>query len=183
MQPKDDPKYVEFKEAVIRYAIDHKLYTGEEHDFLPTQTMLRDEGAKDSKRLSDIYERLVETYGYDKATSCPRFRIRKLTPRECFRLMDVDDTDIDKIFAYRYPDDDCERDCHGAEVVNVESGKRQRHKAGSPISASKCYQLAGNSIVVSCLYHIFKNLFIAPTFSAPVPDGVKVGKGGQLELF
>ena len=27
------------------------------------------------------------------------FRIRKLTPRECFRLMDVDDADIDKIQA------------------------------------------------------------------------------------
>lgn len=25
------------------------------------------------------------------------FRIRKLTPRECFRLMDVSETDIDKI--------------------------------------------------------------------------------------
>ena len=28
-----------------------------------------------------------------------RFRIRKLTPRECFRLMGVDDDDIDKIQA------------------------------------------------------------------------------------
>lgn len=28
-----------------------------------------------------------------------KFRIRKLTPRECFRLMDVDDKDIDKIQA------------------------------------------------------------------------------------
>lgn len=28
-----------------------------------------------------------------------RYRIRKLTPRECFRLMDVDDADIDKIQA------------------------------------------------------------------------------------
>lgn len=28
-----------------------------------------------------------------------KFRIRKLTPRECFRLMGVDDEDIDKIQA------------------------------------------------------------------------------------
>ena len=28
-----------------------------------------------------------------------KFRIRKLTPRECFRLMGVDDADIDKIHA------------------------------------------------------------------------------------
>ena len=26
-----------------------------------------------------------------------RYRIRKLTPRECFRLMDLNETDIDKI--------------------------------------------------------------------------------------
>lgn len=29
----------------------------------------------------------------------PQYRIRKLTPRECFRLMGVDDADIDKIQA------------------------------------------------------------------------------------
>lgn len=37
-----------------------------------------------------------------KAPHCiyePRYRIRKLTPRECFRLMGVDDADIDKIQA------------------------------------------------------------------------------------
>lgn len=37
-----------------------------------------------------------------KAPHCiyePRYRIRKLTPRECFRLMGVDDEDIDKIQA------------------------------------------------------------------------------------
>lgn len=58
-----------------------------------------------------------------------RYRIRKLTPRECFRLMDVDDSDIDKIQA-------------------------------TGISKTAQYKLAGNSIVVSCLYYIFKSLFI-----------------------
>lgn len=58
-----------------------------------------------------------------------KFRIRKLTPRECFRLMDVDDSDIDKI---------------------QESG----------LSNSAQYKLAGNSIVRSCLYHIFRKMFI-----------------------
>lgn len=57
-----------------------------------------------------------------------RFRIRKLTPRECYRLMDVPDEYIDRLLA-------------------------------SGISKSQHYKLAGNSIVVSCLYHIFKNLF------------------------
>ena len=57
------------------------------------------------------------------------FRIRKLTPRECFRLMDVSDSDIDKI-----------------------------QSAG--ISQTQQLKLAGNSIVVSCLYHVFRKMFI-----------------------
>lgn len=58
-----------------------------------------------------------------------KFRIRKLTPRECFRLMGVDDKDIDKI-----------------------------QDAG--ISNSAQYKLAGNSIVVDVLFHIFRKMFI-----------------------
>lgn len=61
----------------------------------------------------------------------PRYRIRKLTPRECFRLMDVDDADIDKI-----------------------------QEAG--ISNSQQYKMAGNSIVVACLYHLFRKMFTEP---------------------
>lgn len=57
------------------------------------------------------------------------YRIRKLTPRECFRLMDVSDDDIDKI-------------------------------QNTGISKSAQYKLVGNSIVVACLYHIFRKLFV-----------------------
>ena len=57
------------------------------------------------------------------------YRIRKLTPKECFRLMGVEDKDIDKI-----------------------------QNAG--ISNSQQYKLAGNSIVVDVLYHIFRKMFI-----------------------
>lgn len=56
------------------------------------------------------------------------YRIRKLTPRECFRLMGVEDKDIDTI-----------------------------QTAG--ISNSQQYKLAGNSIVVDVLYHIFRKAF------------------------
>jgi DNA (cytosine-5)-methyltransferase 1 len=59
-----------------------------------------------------------------------RYRIRKLTPRECFRLMGVDDADIDKI-------------------------------QGAGISNSQQYKMAGNSIVVDTLYHLFRKMFIA----------------------
>lgn len=58
-----------------------------------------------------------------------KFRIRKLTERECLRLMDVDDEDIDKIQA-------------------------------TGLSKSAQYKLAGNSIVVNVLYHIFRKMFV-----------------------
>ncbi len=57
-----------------------------------------------------------------------RSRIRKFTPRDCFRLMGVDDKDIDTI-----------------------------QSAG--ISNSQQYKMAGNSIVVDVLYHIFRSMF------------------------
>ena len=67
--------------------------------------------------------------------------IRKLTPRECFRLMDLEESDIDRIQA-------------------------------TGISRSQQYKLAGNSIVISCLYHIFRKLFIETGNESP-----------QLKLF
>lgn len=75
-----------------------------------------------------------------------KFRIRKLTPRECFRLMGVDDKDIDKIQA-------------------------------SGVSNSAQYKLAGNSIVVDVLYHIFRKMFI----DTKEPDFD--GQPTQLTLF
>ena len=73
-----------------------------------------------------------------------RIRVRKMTPREAMRLMDVDDADIDKIM-------------NATETVTLKSGKVKTKKA---ISKTALYKLAGNSIVVSCLYHIFRTLFI-----------------------
>ena len=57
------------------------------------------------------------------------FRVRRLSERELFRLMDLSEEDIDKIQA-----------------------------AG--ISKTQQAKMAGNSIVVSCLYHIFRKMFI-----------------------
>lgn len=70
-----------------------------------------------------------------------RYRIRKLTPTECFRLMDVEDKDIEKM-----------------------------KSAG--IAKTNLYKLAGNSICVACMYHIFRKLFIE-----------KQNENQQLELF
>lgn len=55
--------------------------------------------------------------------------VRKLTERECYRLMGVDDADIDKLLA-------------------------------APIARTAHYKLAGNSIVVDVLYHLFRKLFV-----------------------
>ena len=63
------------------------------------------------------------------------FGIRKLTPRECFRLMGVAEEDIDKLFA-------------------TDENERRL------ISNSAMYKLAGNSIVVGCLSAIYENIFI-----------------------
>lgn len=73
-----------------------------------------------------------------------RIRIRKMTPRTAFRLMDVDDSDIDKMM-------------NAEETITLKNGTTKTRKA---ISKTKCYSLAGNSIVVSCLYHIFRTLLI-----------------------
>lgn len=70
-------------------------------------------------------------------------RLRKLTPREVLRLMDVDEANIDKMLT-----------------------------AG--ISDSQIYKMAGNSIVVSCMEGIFRNLF-----SEEKEDPID----GQLSLF
>ena len=73
-----------------------------------------------------------------------RIRVRKMTPREALRLMDVTDSDIDKMMK-------------ATETVTLKSGKVKEKKA---ISKTALYKLAGNSIVVSCLYHIFRTMFI-----------------------
>lgn len=71
-----------------------------------------------------------------------QYHIRRLTPRECLRLMDVDNSDIDKI-----------------QVAGL--------------SKTSMYRLAGNSICVGVLFHIFRKLFIE--------KGAE--RGEQLELF
>lgn len=80
-----------------------------------------------------------------------RFRIRKLTPREVFRLMDMDEDNIDKL-------------------LNAKNTKGEQL-----ISNSRLYAMAGNSIVVSCMEYIFRNLFIG------VPE-VEKAKQKPIEL-
>lgn len=88
---------------------------------------------------------LLETYNQTKTNKFMdemrnnhgvSYRIRKLTPKECFRLMGVDDKDIDTI-----------------------------QKSG--VSNSQQYKMAGNSIVVDVLYHIFRKAFVQKENESP----------------
>lgn len=69
----------------------------------------------------------------------PGFRVRKLTPKECWRLMAFDDEDYDRA-----------RDALNNNIYG-----------GNDRSSSQLYKQAGNSIVVEVLQHIMENLYDA----------------------
>lgn len=84
------------------------------------------------------------------------YRIRKLTPRECFRLMGVSDLDISKIQNYPFVYDEPTGDFYPPEEeMDMKDVRKQM------ISESQQYKMAGNSIVVQVLEGIFTQLFRA----------------------
>ena len=109
-----------------------------------------------TKRLKELIERTENLIGFPfdyerqelidllEDITPVAMRIRKLSPKECYRLMDVDDKYIELLF-------------------------------GCGIAKSSHYKLAGNSVVVSCYYHILRKLLIdtEPEYSP----------GEQLTLF
>ena len=124
-----------------------------------------------------------------------RYRIRKLTPTECFRLQDVSDEDIEKIRSYRDDETAVICDANGEPIMNMDFDKPSKNarkititvngeqreyyssqliwkNKGKGISKTAQYKLAGNSICVAPMYHIFRKLFIE-----------KECENQQLELF
>lgn len=124
-----------------------------------------------------------------------RYRIRKLTPTECFRLQDVSDEDIEKIRNYRDIKTAIICDANGEPIMNMDFDKPAKNSRkitimvngeqreyysiqliwqnkGTGISKTAQYKLAGNSICVAPMYHIFRKLFIE-----------KGCENQQLELF
>ena len=93
------------------------------------------------------------------------YRIRKLTPRECFRLMGVSDADIDKIQAYPFHQLIEHPSYSKEEILAGMTEEEKRAKMKDRISESQQYKLAGNSIVVQVLEGIFTQLFRADTDS------------------
>lgn len=85
-----------------------------------------------------------------------RIRVRKMTPTEAFRLMDVSDEDIEKIQAYPFKTY-AEREEAIAKADKKELARIKRES----ICKTAQYKLAGNSIVCNVLTCIFENLFIS----------------------
>lgn len=92
------------------------------------------------------------------------YAIRKLTPKECFRLMGVRDNVIGTMQS---------SNAKAAERVPDWKGKGKPEDMA--VSASQQYKQAGNSIVVDVLAHIYEQLFY------PQPQPLKAPT--QLSLF
>ena len=78
------------------------------------------------------------------------YRIRKLTPKECFRLMGFTDEDYE----------------------NARTALNNKFYGGKDRSGSQLYKQAGNSIVTNVLYYIFEALYQAMPY---LFDDLKVG--------
>lgn len=112
-----------------------------------------------------------------------KYRIRKLTPTECFRLQDVSDEDIEKIRSYVDSETAIICDANGEPIMNmgfekpsknarkititVNGEQREYYSSqliwknkGKGISKTAQYKLAGNSICIAPMYHIFRKLFV-----------------------
>jgi len=100
---------------------------------------------KDQMQMPFDWQRKALIQFYEDITPVA-MRIRKLTPRECYRLMNVGENDINTLL-------------------------------GSPLSNSSHYRLAGNSIVVSPMYHMFRKLYVEKDMD------IEKGKPVQLTLF
>lgn len=100
----------------------------------------------------DICPALTTSKWQDNHFALIEYWIRKLTPRECFRLMDVPEHYIDRLLS-----------------------------AG--ISNSQLYKLAGNSIVVACLFHIFRKMFCETARESCSPISHSRETPEQLSLF
>lgn len=92
------------------------------------------------------------------------YAIRKLTPKECFRLMGVRDNVIGTMQS---------SNAQAAERLPDWKGKGKPEDMA--ISASQQYKQAGNSICVDVLVYLYQNLFY------PAPPKPRPGK--QLTLF
>lgn len=112
----------------------------------------------------NLTERTIESYA-----------IRKLTPKECFRLMGV----RDKVIAVMQSTKTVVRN-----VLNKLTGKKEKQEVTEPIiSNSQQYKQAGNSIVVDVIVRVLENLFYpAPSQTSPKGEEPQSGECNQTPL-
>ena len=83
-----------------------------------------------------------------KDRSIKSYAIRRLTPKECFRLMGVRDDVIRTMQSTN------------AQAAEILSDRKAKKKQGEmAVSASQQYKQAGNSIVVDVLAHLYEQLW------------------------
>ena len=87
------------------------------------------------------------------------YKIRKLTPKECLRLMGVSDMDILKMQMYPYHELVETPRYSKKELLEGMTEEEKRRLMQKGISDSQLYKMAGNSIVVPVLEGIFTQLF------------------------
>lgn len=103
------------------------------------------------------------------------YAIRKLTPKECFRLMGVRDNVIAVMQTTVASVMQRMKSVLGKCFPTVRFDRIKNKEDVMLISASQQYKQAGNSIVVDVLAHIYEQLFY------PAPPNPRPGK--QLTLF
>lgn len=125
----------------------------------------------------NIIMNLKENLGYEgvmEMADNSDFRIRKLTPLECYRLMGFSDEDYlaaklgsrekAKYYIDKYENNE--------EFGHLYMMQKSELKEQSKMSNTQLYKQAGNSIVVDVLYYIYKNLYEAMPY---LFEDLKVG--------
>ena len=111
-----------------------------EGDVLPMITPGREQKRQNGRRFKEAGQEAFTVTAIDQhgvaTQENGKLRVRYITPREAWRLMNFTDEQIDRAF-------------------EVTPSKTQRYKQ------------AGNSIVVACLEHIFKGMYIDDTWEQP----------------
>ena len=88
----------------------------------------------------------------------PNFRVRKLTPKENWRLMGFDDADFYRAkYGPEIPTDLAER-IESRDLTRDEWKRLWRYMRHEQMSNRQLYKQAGNSIVVNVLMAIFKEM-------------------------
>ena len=127
------------------------------------QRQYDDDGNRSVKHTeSDVAPTILATQykaGDNQPKVCQDFRIRKLTARECWRLMGFCDDDFDKARWYSELEVNRLLEANPKRFTKKQMKQFEEERRIDRVSSSQLYKQAGNSIVVNVLEHMFRNLF------------------------